>query len=205
MAGEGRYESDLTKKEKRQRELEKLKSMTLGGKIEYIWMYYKIWFAVVAILVAAVYVGFTMYQGSKANVLVNVVIVGGDAQDTEKIEVLEQEIKQKLGAKGKYDTVRVQANIPEDGGSTQSQTALTTLFGANAIDILICPQNIYEEYASQGGFAGDTLVLDNEGKIKEIVQVLYDEIHVAIPINAEHKEAAKTVMKYLSEYSQESD
>ena len=36
-----KHESDLTKKEKRLLEREKLKEMGLGGKLQYIWMYYK--------------------------------------------------------------------------------------------------------------------------------------------------------------------
>ena len=35
-------EADLTKKEKRQIEREKLKGMGTGKKLQYIWMYYKV-------------------------------------------------------------------------------------------------------------------------------------------------------------------
>lgn len=38
---EKRYESDMTRKEKRQNELKKLKSMTFKQKAAYIWEYYK--------------------------------------------------------------------------------------------------------------------------------------------------------------------
>ena len=36
-----RYESDMTPKEKRELERKKLKQMTAGQKLEYIWAYYK--------------------------------------------------------------------------------------------------------------------------------------------------------------------
>ena len=36
-----KHESDLTKKEKRELERMKLGSMSLGGKLQYIWAYYK--------------------------------------------------------------------------------------------------------------------------------------------------------------------
>ena len=39
---EKRYESDMTRKEKRQNELKKLKSMTFKQKAAYIWEYYKL-------------------------------------------------------------------------------------------------------------------------------------------------------------------
>ena len=38
-----KHESDLTKKEKRLLEKEKLKVMDWKGKLQYIWMYYKVW------------------------------------------------------------------------------------------------------------------------------------------------------------------
>ena len=38
-----RYESDMTPKEKRELERKKLKQMTAGQKLEYIWAYYKQW------------------------------------------------------------------------------------------------------------------------------------------------------------------
>lgn len=197
---EHRYESDMTKKDRRQQEIEKLKSLNFTGKLEYIWMYYKVWFAAAAGIIVLLYLGVSMYQGSRENVLVNVVVVGGDAQDTEKIEKLEQEIKGALGAEGKYDVVRVQANIPLDGGAQTSQTALTTLFGADAVDVLICPENIYQEYARQDGFLEEPLVIENQGRITEVIQVPYTDIYAAVPVNAQHKEAAEKVMEYLSEY-----
>ena len=49
---EKRYESDMTRKEKRQNELKKLKSMTFKQKAAYIWEYYKGVFA--GIIIACV-------------------------------------------------------------------------------------------------------------------------------------------------------
>lgn len=197
-----RYESDMTKKEKRLREREKLRSLSFAGKIEYIWMYYKAWFLVLAVGAAAVYLGISMYQGSKENVLVNIAIVGGTSQDTESIQALEQEVKEWLGASGKYDTVRVQANIPEDGGSVSSQTALTTLIGANAVDVLVCPEGVYEEYSVQGGFRDNTLILQNNDIMKKKLGVTYDKVYISALINGEHAENADSVIAYFSGYSE---
>lgn len=199
---ERRYKADMTRKEKRQSELEKLKALSFGGKIEYIWMYYKSWFAVLAIAAALIYIGISMYQGSRENILLNVAIVGGNSQDTEGIQSLEKEMKEWLGASGKYDKVRVQANIPEDGGSVASQTALTTLIGANAVDILICPEDIYNEYAEQGGFEESMLMLENEGAAAERFEVTYEKIYVCVMVNAPNKDNAVKIMTKLNEYSE---
>ena len=49
-----KHESDLTKKEKRLLEKEKLKVMDWKGKLQYIWMYYKVWiFAAIGIVFLA--------------------------------------------------------------------------------------------------------------------------------------------------------
>ncbi len=193
---EQKRESDMTKKEKRQLEIRKLKAMSTGGKIEYIWMYYKAWFAAALLAAAAVYLGAAMYQGSRANVAVSVVIVGGNAQDTDK---LEREIKEYLHANEKHDTVRIQANISGEDDTSASETALTTLIGANSVDVLICPEEVYVRYKEQGGFDGDALVLANEGAIKELVDVRYDEIYAGIPVNAQHKQAAQKVLELIND------
>lgn len=199
---EHKYETDMSKKEKRQREWDKLESLSFWGKIEYIWMYYKAWFLILAAAAVIVYLGVSMYQGSKENVLLNIAIVGGNSQDTESIQSLEQEVKEWLGASGKHDTVRVQANIPGDGGSISSQTALTTLIGANAVDVLICPEDVYNEYAGQGGFRENTLILQNKEITKEKLGVDYDKVYISVMINAEHLDNAELVMKHLSEISE---
>ena len=54
---EKRYESDMTRKEKRQNELKKLKSMTFKQKAAYIWEYYKGVFA--GIIIACVIISMT--------------------------------------------------------------------------------------------------------------------------------------------------
>ena len=54
------------------------KAMTFGKKLEYLWMYYKAWFAGLLFLIAAVCLGITMYRGAHTTVLLNVAIVGGD-------------------------------------------------------------------------------------------------------------------------------
>lgn len=199
---EHKYETDMSKKEKRQREWDKLESLSFWGKIEYIWMYYKAWFLILAAAAVIVYLGVSMYQGSKENVLLNIAIVGGNSQDTESIQSLEQEVKEWLGASGKHDTVRVQANIPGDGGSISSQTALTTLIGANAVDVLICPEDVYNEYAGQGGFRENTLILQNKEITKEKLGVDYDKVYISVMINAEHLDNAELVMKHLPEISE---
>ncbi len=203
-----------TRKNKKEEDIvkETWGSMTAGKKIEYLWMYYKGWLAGAVCVVLAVCLGVTMYKGRHTNVFLNVIVVGGDSL---KAEWLAEEFSQYADIDGKEGIVRVRANIPDDGGGMTSTTALTTLMGAGAVDVLICPERVYEEYGSQGGFqdmgeilgerAGDygEAVLDNGvclkgGNILEQEEmVAYDKVYAALPVNGQNQETAARFIEYL--------
>ncbi len=203
-----------TRKNKKEEDIvkEKWGSMTAGKKIEYLWMYYKGWLAGAVCVVLAVCLGVTMYKGRHTNVFLNVIVVGGDNL---KAEWLAEEFSQYADIDGKEGIVRVRANIPDDGGGMTSTTALTTLMGAGAVDVLICPERVYEEYGSQGGFqdmgevlgerAGDygEAVLDSGvclkgGNILEQEEmVAYDKVYAALPVNGQNQETAARFIEYL--------
>lgn len=195
---EHKYESDLTKKEKRQRELEKLKTMTFLQKLDYLWSYYKVLFALPVILLLVFYLGTTMYHGMKENVVLSVAIVGA-GMDGQQIEELETGIKEYLGADGKYDRVRVQANLPEDQESVSGKVSLTTLVGASAIDVLVCPKEVYEEYKGQGGFTGEVQQYRATEGARELFGTAYEEVYVGVLSNAKQKENGAAFCKYVEE------
>ena len=70
-----RYEQQMDKKEKRQFEKEKLKEMSGRQKLEYLWMYYKVWLLVPIGIALLVWVGVTMYRSKTEEVLLNVVML----------------------------------------------------------------------------------------------------------------------------------
>ncbi len=203
-----------TRKNKKEEDIvkETWGSMTAGKKIEYLWMYYKGWLAGAVCVVLAVCLGVTMYKGRHTNVFLNVIVVGGDNL---KAEWLAEEFSQYADIDGKEGIVRVRANIPDDGGGMTSTTALTTLMGAGAVDVLICPERVYEEHGSQGGFqdmgevlgerAGDygEAVLDSGvclkgGNILEQEEmVAYDKVYAALPVNGQNQETAARFIEYL--------
>ncbi len=111
--------------------------------------------------------------------------------------------------------MRVRANIPDDKGGNTSKTALTTLMGANAVDVLVCSKSVFEEYAVQDGFVdmkeflgekaaeygeavSDYGVLLTSGNILEREDMTsYDEIYVAVPVNSQNPENAAKFIQYL--------
>lgn len=187
-------------------------TMTLGKKLEYLWMYYKGWLAGALCLVLAVSVGVTMYKGMHTTVLLNAVVIGGDDL---KAEWLMESFAQYAEIGEKDGVVQIRTNIPDDGGGMMSTTALTTLMGADAIDVLVCPADVYEDYDGHDGFFnmkeslgekaeeyGDA-VLENgvclkAGNILEKEQMTaYEEIYVAIPVNSQNPETAVKFVEYL--------
>lgn len=199
-----KYESDLTKQEKRQLEREKLSKMNFPQKVDYIWTYYKILLFIPLAIFAAVYFGYHIYLSSHENVLLNVAIVGGNSLAQNQILNLESDIGELLGAEGKFDVVRVQASIPENTTSdVNGNMALTTLIGADAIDVLICPKATYNDYKKQNGFKDGALLYKNSGFILDSFGVLYDDVYIAVLSNVRHSEAAQTFMEYVESHAEQ--
>lgn len=188
--------ADLANLKKGGNRLDKnFKSMPLGKKIEYLWMYYKIWLGVLIAVIGAIYLGFTMYKGRHTTVLLNVAITGGNSKEA---EWLNKDFCTYAGIDEKDGIVRIQANIPEDGGSLSSKTALTTLVGADAVDVLICGGDVYKEYDKQDGFQ-KTIEFSEDNILKKKKIISYDDAYAAIMVNAQNQKMAETFFEYLEQ------
>lgn len=191
---------------------EKWKSMTLKEKTEYLWMYYKSWLFGFLIVIALIGVGIMMHHNRSIKVLLNVAVVGGNNQ---KAEEFQEDFAAYEGIMDKDGVIRVKANIPDESSGTSLQTILTTLMGAEALDVLVCTEGVYEEYSKQEGFlsmeevlggdAGnygervlhDGIVLDGDSILKKKEMVQYDKIYVAVSVNCQNKEMAGEFVRYL--------
>ena len=187
-------------------------TMTFGKKLEYLWMYYKGVLFGAVILVCLISIGITMYKGAHTTVLLNAVIVGGDNL---KAEWLEESFAQYADVEEEDGVLQMRTNIPDDGGGMTSTTALTTLMGAESVDVLICPKRVFEDYDSYDGFLnmrdvlgdkasgyGDS-VLDNGVRLKagnileKEAMTAYDEIYAAIPANCQNPKMAAKFIEFL--------
>ena len=169
--------------------------MPLGKKVEYLWMYYKIWLVILAVIIGVIYRGCMMYKGRHTTVLLNVAVTGGDSQ---KAEELNKDFCKYAGIDEKDGIIRIQANIPEDGGSLSSKTALTTLVGADAVDVLICGEDVYQEYKKQDGFQ-KTIDFPEDNMLKKKKIISYDDVHAAIMVNAQNQKIAEKFISYLEQ------
>ncbi len=186
-------------------------SMSFGKKLEYLWMYYKSWLFAAVILVGLICLGVNMYKGMHTKVLLNAVVIGGDSQ---KAQWLEEAFVEFAGIEEKDGEVRIRANIPDDKGGATSKTALTTLLGANAVDVLVCSESVFYEYADQEGFleieellgenpagydaVSDYGVLLKSGNILEQeAMTSYDKIYAAVPVNSKNPKTAVKFIEFL--------
>lgn len=188
------------------------KMMSFGKKIEYLWMYYKAWLAGVLIFLGAVLIGITMYRGINTRVLLNIAVVGGD---NNQAAALAEDFAGYAGLSEKDGEVRVKANLPDESSGSSLRTALTTLMGADALDVLICSEGIYEEYSAQDGFisiqellgeradSGGERVLDDavciggDSVLGRQEMVRYDKIYAAVSVNCKNPEMAAKFLYYL--------
>ena len=195
---------------------EKMKGMTLLQKIDYLWTYYKIWLLVPIGIGVVIYIGCSAYRASRENELVSTIVVGSVARETNEIQ---EEIKEYMGKTGKNDIVRMHMNIPADQLAQTSQVALTTLIGAEAVDVIICPEEVYEHFSSQGGFEDmsklfgetgqkegleltekrDALKITDSKFLQEKLGTPYKEVYIGVFINAPHEKGADQFVQYVLE------
>lgn len=165
------------------------------GRISVDVLYYKIWLVILAVVIGVIYLGCMMYKGRHTTVLLNVAVTGGDSQ---KAEELNKDFCKYAGIDEKDGIIRIQANIPEDGGSLSSKTALTTLVGADAVDVLICREDVYQEYKKQDGFQ-ETIDFPEDNMLKKKKIISYDDAHAAIMVNAQNQKMAEKFISYLEQ------
>lgn len=92
--------------------------MTLGQKIEYLWMYYKSRLAGALLIAGAIYLGITMYKGTHTEVLINITVVGGNSQ---QVEWLEESFAEYAGISPEDGIIKIQANLSADAEDSTSK------------------------------------------------------------------------------------
>ena len=144
-----KYESDLTAKEKRQLEWEKIKGMSFKNKVSHIWAYHKPILAapVIAIFLIVTIVNIVI-QNRYENVLSIAVINGLHVNDTDARDV---SLKERLELEHPHSTILIDPNFTfVDGALTmESVQKIVVFIAAGQIDILITNQYLFENYVEQ--------------------------------------------------------
>lgn len=214
------HESDLTKKERRLLEKQKLQEMSFAGKLEYIWMYYKGGIFGLIALIILVFVGIDIYQNIRTEDILSITVVNAGMCDT---EAYAEELRDLLGAEGRYEQVEIVANLTtdEEGRELQqyAQMAFITHLQADVMDVVVMPEPLYESFKDQGIFAdlkevlGETLYASfgdaiDEGHLKadgdalgEFMPLSYEPVCITVIKGSAHTENAAKWIASLGEES----
>ena len=204
---------DMTAKEKRLLEKEKLQGMGFKKKMEYFFMYYK-WVPILIVgVIAAAVGGYNWYEHAKIENVLSVVAVNTMTQDfTER----QEEIRKVLGKEGKYDSVSIIGNFATDQEGKdfeyRSQMAFMTQMQAGTLDVMIMPESMYktesrkgilenmgtvlgEDYKKFAGYENGDCVIITDQEFIEDYGLVYDEAYVCVLKNSLNQEnAAKWIL-----------
>ncbi|MDD5802873.1 MAG: hypothetical protein PUE78_00945 [Clostridia bacterium] len=216
-----KHESDLTKKEKRQLEKMKLSSMGLGGKLQYIWAYYKPQMAAVVAVIAIIFFARDLYQNSKIKTALTVMVIDSYGM---KQEEAENQVEKDLGIEeDPYQVVTVDESLRtgDDGVALESysQMAFTTKVAARAVDVLIgseaymdsfenkeeyftdltqlLPEDVYEAFGDQEDKYSISI---SSAQLADELEVAYEPVKIGILANSENVENA---VKWLTALANE--
>lgn len=205
---EKNHASDLSRKERRLLEKEKLSGMGLKKKLEYIWMYYKAAIFGVVLFIAAIFIGHDIYQNAQIKDILNVYAVNGVLLDTEALEAQAMEILEGDPQNEKV-TFNVSMNTDADGAELDysSQMVFATQLQVGTLDVMVMPEALYESLHEQEMFVdmeellgesavsfgehlqGDCLVFD-QTELMDTFPLGCKTICVAVPATSQNMEYA---------------
>ena len=144
-----KYESDLTAKEKRKLEWEKIKGMNFKEKITHVWTYHKLLLAapVIAVFLIVTIVNIII-QNRYENVLSIAVINGLHVSDMDETV---GSLKERLEIEHPHSTILIDPNfIFVDGALTmESVQKIVVFIAAGQIDLLITNEYLLANYIEQ--------------------------------------------------------
>ncbi len=183
--------------EKWRAEFEKICGLRGRKRLEYLWDYYKWALVCLAAVVFAVHTVCVMITNSVKNTVLSVVIVDAERTDDDAAEELEEGILEMLGCEGRYDhveTVLSATSMKTEENVAKLRVALSTVGGA---DLVICGEEVYEEYAAQRAFVETRRLPEAAGISASVIgeYVGYAPVYLCIPEFAERRENARIVIK----------
>ncbi len=173
-----KHESDMTSKEKRELEREKLASMHGWERLEYILVYYKFHIAVVLILILGVF-GITRWvDNMKDENYLYVTVVDATTEGENFME----DFRASLGDEEEHHKYLLDTSVFRtenlDGDKVlnyNEQMKLTTLVAAGTVDVLICPKENYEMYTGEEGVVYQMSDLMGEAFVAEHADICMED------------------------------
>ena len=208
------YESDLTKKEKRRMEKEKIKGMSGTKKLGYLWTYYKVWLLVPVLILVAVFTGVQIWQNAQEKPLLYVNISDTEMGSDEGMDRLSEDLRTVLGAENAHETVPV-TNSVLSASNYEASVMMSVWLSTGEMDIVLCDEETYKEYEAQGVFlSAEELFGDDLSQVADHIQdgvvaldtarisgyniVNYTPVCAGVLTTTTHKDAAKEALLYLT-------
>lgn len=218
-----KHESDMTSKEKRELEREKLASMHGWEKLEYILAYYKFHIGVVLMLILAAFGIARWVDNMKDENYLYVAVVDAVTEGENFMEDFratlgdEEEHHKYLLDTSVFHTVDLQGEKVLDHNA---QVKLSTLVGAGTADVFICPEDIYdlydgeeedvlfkisdlmgEEFVAEHGEAclEDAVLVENNAVLEQYGLSIEEPAYLIVFQYSEHPEIAKEFVKFVIE------
>lgn len=207
-----KYESDMTQKEKRAQELQKIKSLKGKKRVEYLWTYYRSFLLILLVFVFVICLIVPIIQNIQRNPVLTLALV--DANLEADTESLEQKILNYLDTSGKHDEVVIDTTATSSG----SYVKLATLLLAESdTDAVICNSDTYEFCKQKDCFIDWQKLLGNDYSDYEMYMTdgvidlskipawqeenytLYEPVYLGVLQNSEHPETVLLFLEYLTQ------
>lgn len=214
-----RYESDMTKAEKRELEKQKLGTMNWRGKLEYIWSYYKpLIFGIIGAVVLVIIVC-QQIENAKYRTILNVSVINTSLVN--ESEAVQEQLQKEFGTDDKYDEVSFDTTFMFGNIETADYNMVmkfTAVVAAKSMDVLITNEEIFDHYQEQELFLDlSTLFTQEECEqygiepgtyrlditdtawLKNNQWVSYQPVYLTVISNTEHQDKVKEFIKAVEE------
>ena len=166
-----KHESDLTKKEKRQLEKEKLAGMGLGAKLGYIWAYYKPQMAAIVGVIVLIFAAKDIYDNAQIETALTMMVIDSYGM---KQAGAEEAVENILGIQDDpYQIVTVDESLRTEGDGaaleSYSQMSFTTKVAARAIDVLVGSEIYIDSFANKEEYFANFKFNENARMLSVIV------------------------------------
>ena len=154
------------KKQKWREEKKTFRSLSLSGKLQYFWDYYKFVLIILLVLIIAVHEGIGIVRRSNTKKLLAIALMN-TYYGQEEAEFMRKRFEEELGA-GKWETVELDASVsidPEIELSQSNMAAQVKLIGLNEsrdLDVVIFPERVLDWMQNQGILMPMEEIIDEE-------------------------------------------
>lgn len=207
-----KYESDMTQKEKRAQELQKIKSLKGKKRVEYLWTYYRSFLLILLVFVFVICLIVPIIQNIQRNPVLTLALV--DANLEADTESLEQKILNYLDTSGKHDEVVIDTTATSSGNYVK---LATLLLAESDTDAVICNSDTYEFCKQKDCFIDWQKLLGNDYSDYEMYMTdgvidlskipawqeenytLYEPVYLGVLQNSKHPETVLLFLEYLTQ------